>query len=92
MNNKIIATTPDNEQLEIEVLDIFSVVGYEGKEYILYTLGEEMDQDHERAYVSILEEKDNGYSLTEINDSKEWQEVQKAIEEDIAMAEDENNE
>ncbi len=92
MNNKIIATTPDNEQLEIEVLDIFSVVGYEGKDYILYTLGEEMDQDHERAYVSILEEKDNGYSLTEINDSKEWQEVQKAIEEDIAMAEDENNE
>ena len=92
MNNKIIATTPDNEQLEIEVLDIFSVVGYEGKEYILYTLGEEIDQDHERAYVSILEEKDNGYSLTEINDSKEWQEVQKAIEEDIAMAEDENNE
>lgn len=92
MNNKIIATTPDNEQLEIEVLDIFSVVGYEGKEYILYTLGEEMDQDHERAYVSILEEKDNGYSLTEINDSKEWQEVQIAIEEDIAMAEDENNE
>ena len=92
MNNKIIATTPDNEQLEIEVLDIFSVVGYEGKEYILYTLGEEIDQDHERAYVSILEEKDNGYSLTEINDSKEWQEVQIAIEEDIAMAEDENNE
>ena len=92
MNNKIIATTPDNEQLEIEVLDIFSVVGYEGKEFILYTLGEEMDQVHERAYVSILEEKDNGYSLTEINDSKEWQEVQKAIEEDIAMAEDENNE
>ena len=92
MNNKIIATTPDNEQLEIEVLDIFSVVGYEGKEYILYTLGEEIDQDHERAYVSILEEKDNGYSLTEINDSKEWQEVQKAIEEDIAMAEDDNNE
>lgn len=92
MNNKIIATTPDNEQLEIEVLDIFSVVGYEGKDYILYTLGEEIDQDHERAYVSILEEKDNGYSLTEINDSKEWQEVQKAIEEDIAMAEDENNE
>ncbi len=92
MNNKIIATTPDNEQLEIEVLDIFSVVGYEGKDYILYTLGEEIDQDHERAYVSILEEKDNGYSLTEINDSKEWQEVQIAIEEDIAMAEDENNE
>ena len=63
-DNKITVTTPDNRQLEVEVLDIFTVEGYEGKDYILYTLGEEVDADHERAYVSILEENDDSFSLT----------------------------
>ena len=52
------------------MLDIFNVVGYEGKDYILYTLGEEVDDEHERAYVSILEEDGDNFSLTEIKDTK----------------------
>ena len=31
-DNKITITTPDNKQLEVEVLDIFNVEGYEGKD------------------------------------------------------------
>lgn len=91
-DNKITVTTPDNRQLEVEVLDIFNVVGYEGKDYILYTLGEEVDTDHERAYVSILEEDDNNFSLTEIKDTEEWKKVQKAIEEGLTLEEEEKDE
>ena len=91
-DNKITVTTPDNRQLEVEVLDIFNVVGYEGKDYILYTLGEEVDDDHERAYVSILEEDGDNFSLTEIKDTEEWKNVQKAIEEGIALEEEDTDE
>ena len=65
-DTKITVTTPDNKTFQVEVLDIFNVVGYEGKDYILYTLGEEIDEDHEQAYVSILEEDNNNFNLTEI--------------------------
>lgn len=88
MDNKIKVTTENNQTLEVEVLDIFNVVGYEGKDYILYSLGEELDQDHEQAYVSILAQTEYGYNLLEITDSKEWQIVQKALEEDISLAGD----
>ena len=91
-DNKITVTTPDNRQLEVEVLDIFNVVGYEGKDYILYTLGEEVADEHERAYVSILEEDGDNFSLTEIKDTEEWKNVQKAIEEGIALEEEDTDE
>lgn len=89
-DNKIKVTTPDNNTLEVEVLDIFSVVGYEGKDYILYSLGEEIDAEHEQAYVSVLKQDNDNYSLEEITDEKEWELVQKAIEEDISLMGDEN--
>ena len=44
-DNKITLTTPDNKTIEVEVLDIFNVVGYEGKDYIMYTLGEKIDEE-----------------------------------------------
>ena len=84
-DTKITVTTPDNKTFQVEVLDIFNVVGYEGRDYILYSLGEEIDENHEQAYVSILEQENNNFKLTEITDEKEWENVQKAIEEDIAM-------
>lgn len=89
-DNKITLTTPDNKTLEVEVLDIFSVEGYEGKDYILYSLGEEIDAEHEQAYVSILKQENNNYSLAEITDEKEWEIVQKAIQEDISLIGEEN--
>ena len=49
--NKIKVTNPENQTFEVEVLDIFTVTGYEDKDYILYSLGEEIDADNEQAYV-----------------------------------------
>lgn len=92
MDNKIKVVTPDNQALEVEVLDIFKVVGYEGKDYVLYSLGEQIDADHEQAYISILEQGTDGYSLVEIKDAKEWDAVQKAIAEDIKLEQEANNE
>ncbi len=83
-SNKITVTTENNQQLEVEVLDIFNVEGYKGKDYILYTLEEKLDETTERAYVSILSQQNNNFSLTEIMNQKEWEAVQKAIEENIA--------
>lgn len=81
MNNKITVTNDEGRSFEVEVLDIFSVAGYENKDYILYSLGEEVDDENEQAYVSILENNNDNYSLLEIKDNKEWETVQAAIEE-----------
>ena len=88
-DNKITLTTPDNKQLEVEVLDIFNVVGYEGKDYIMYTLGEKVDEENEKVYVSILNEKDdNTFELVSIIDEKEWDMVEKAIQEEITYGDE----
>ena len=86
---KITITTSDNKQIEVEVLDIFNVVGYEGKDYIMYTLGEKVDEDNEKVYISILNEKDdNTFELLSITDEKEWDMVEKAIEEEITYGDE----
>ncbi|HIR48434.1 MAG TPA: DUF1292 domain-containing protein [Candidatus Faecimonas gallistercoris] len=88
-DNKITLTTSDNKQIEVEVLDIFNVVGYEGKDYIMYTLGEKVDEDNEKVYISILNEKDdNTFELLSITDEKEWDMVEKAIEEEITYGDE----
>ena len=88
MDNIITVIAENNQQIKIEVLDIFSVVGYENKDYILYTQNKEVDNDNIQAHISILENNDGNYSLVAITDDKEWIEVQKAIQE----MEDEVNE
>lgn len=91
--NKITITTPDNKELEVEVLDIFSVVGYEGKDYIMYTLGEKVNEESEKVYISILNDKgDNTFELLGISDEEEWSAVEKAIQEEIAAGDEKSNE
>lgn len=91
--NKITITTPDNKELEVEVLDIFSVVGYEGKDYIMYTLGEKVNEESEKVYISILNDKgDNTFELLGISDEEEWSAVEKAIQEEIAAGDEISNE
>ena len=88
-DNKITLTTPDNKTIEVEVLDIFNVVGYEGKVYIMYTLGEKIDEENEKVYISILNDKgDNNFELVGITDDKEWDMVEKAIQEEITYGDD----
>lgn len=91
--NKITITTPDHKEMEVEVLDIFNVVGYEEKDYIMYTLGEKINEDNERVYISILNDKGNNtFELLGISDEKEWEAVQQAIQEEIAHEDEMNNE
>lgn len=88
-DNKITLTTPDNKTVEVEVLDIFNVVGYEGKDYIMYTLGEKVDEENEKVYISILNDKgNNNFELVSITDDKEWDAVEKAIQEEITYGDD----
>ena len=91
--NKITITTPDHKEMEVEVLDIFNVVGYEEKDYIMYTLGEKINEDNERVYISILNDKGNNtFELLGISDEKEWEAVQQAIQEEIAHEDEMNKE
>ena len=91
--NKITITTPDNKEIEVEVLDIFNVVGYEGKDYIMYTLGEKINEENEKVYISILNGRGNNtFELLEISDEKEWEAVQQAIQEEIAHEDEMNDE
>ena len=91
--NKITITTQDNKEIEVEVLDIFNVVGYEGKDYIMYTLGEKINEENEKVYISILNDRGNNtFELLEISDEKEWEAVQQAIQEEIAHEDEMNDE
>lgn len=62
----------------VEVLDIFGVEGFD-KDYILYTMNKEIDEENIETYVSILKENDGNFSLEDISDDNEWDVVQRAI-------------
>lgn len=80
-DNIITITDVDGNQYEVEVLDIFNVVGYDDKDYILYTMNTEIDADNVKAYVSILEQNGDDYSLVKIENEEELRAVEEAIKE-----------
>lgn len=71
-------TDENNNQVEIEVLDIFTVDSYPGKEYILYTKNE-TEGEYIKTYVSILEETETSVTLAGIEDENEFAAVQDKI-------------
>ena len=81
MENVINVFDEQGTMHEVEVLDIFSVDGYD-KEYILYTKNREVDGDNIEAFVSILKEVNDSYVLESIEDENEWNLVQQAIKEE----------
>ena len=87
MDTKIKVVTLDNQVLEIEVLDVFQVSGYD-RDYIMYSLGEEVDEEDEQVYISILKNDHDSYSLEDISDDKEWEDVEKALLEEVEMESD----
>lgn len=87
MDTKIKVVTLDNQVLEIEVLDIFQVSGYD-HDYIMYSLGEDVDEENEQVYISILKNDHDSYSLEDISDDKEWEDVEKALLEEVEMESD----
>ena len=81
MDNFIKIYDEDGKESKVEVLDIFQVEGYEGKDYILYTQNKELDENNIEVFVSILEQNGDDFSLLNIEDEVEWETVQKAIDE-----------
>lgn len=80
MDNKINVFDEQGNAHEVEVLDVFNVIGYD-KDYILYTNNKEVDNDNIEAFVSILKEENGNYLLLNIEDDNEWNAVQLAINE-----------
>ncbi len=78
LTNTITVVDESGNNFNIEVLDIFNVEGYEN-DYVLYTRNIEVDPENIEAYVSILKNDNDGYSLINIEDNNEWDIVQKAI-------------
>ncbi len=81
MDNLIKVIDLEGNEVEVEVLDIFSVTGYEDKEYIMYTMNKKLDDNNVEVLISVLEKVGDQYNLETITDEAEWEEVQKAIDE-----------
>ena len=81
MDNLIKVIDLEGNEVEVEVLDIFSVSGYEDKEYIMYTMNKKLDDNNVEVLISVLEKVGDQYNLETITDEAEWEEVQKAIDE-----------
>lgn len=79
MDNFIDVTTEDGQKYKAEVIDIFNVDEYPDKDYIMYSFGENVGEDQERVYVSIIEDNDDECRLQGISDPREWSIVQEAI-------------
>ena len=78
MDNNITVVDENGNNFNIEVLDIFNVEGFDN-DYVLYTRNKEIDADNIEAYVSILKNDNENYSLINIEDNNEWDIVHKAI-------------
>ena len=79
MDNFINVVTEEGQRYKAEVIDIFNVDEYPGKDYIIYSFGESIGEDEEKVYVSIVENKNGEYNLKGIEDPREWAVVQEAI-------------
>jgi len=81
MENEIRVVGPDGMESTVEILDIFQVEKYDGKDYVLYTQNKEIDNDKVEVFVSILKEENDNFSLLNIDDEEEWRNVQQALNE-----------
>ena len=80
MEKDIINVIDENgNNIEIEVLDIFSIKEYPNKEYIMYTKNE-VEGDYVKTYISILKENDDEAVLDEIVDDEEFNLIKTKIE------------
>lgn len=80
MEKDIINVIDENgNNIEIEVLDIFSIKEYPNKEYIMYTKNE-VEGDYVKTYISILKENQDEAVLDEIVDDEEFNLIKTKIE------------
>ncbi len=84
MNDNVLVVSGENGvKYNIKVIDIFHVNEFPDKEYIAYTFEESVDEQHIKAYISILIETETTFSLVGISDKNEWEIVQKAFNESV---------
>lgn len=90
MGEDYIIVNYNGEQKKVKILEIFEVIGYHNKKYVLYVFPEQENKDDEKVavQVSILVQEGNHYSLLNIEDDQEFEDVSKAISE---MYEDEED-
>lgn len=79
MDDFIEVTTKDGRKLKAEVIEVFNVDEYPNKDYVMYSFGEDVGEDKEKVYISILDETEDSYRLKGISDPREWSVVQDAI-------------
>ena len=74
-DRKLVVTNENGNEIEITVLDIVST-NYNGidKEYIIYKIG-----NKEEVIISILDEKEESYSIRTIESMDEYNFIQNAI-------------
>ena len=82
IDNHITVTDDTGNKYTAEVYDIFKVDGYDG-DYIIYSFGEAVDQDNEKVYVSKIVESQDDFTLSEIQDEKEWEAVNNTIQKNL---------
>lgn len=82
MENIIDIYDLEGNKFKVEVLDVFTVDGYEDKNYVVYTRNVEVDKDNVEIYVSILEQNGDKYNFATIEDESEWEAVQAAMKEE----------
>ena len=74
---KITIQTEEGTEVEANVVT-FLKDNNTGKEYVLYTIDENVENDVE-VYVSVFYEKGDGYELLPIENDDEWKLIQEEI-------------
>ena len=75
---KLTVVDENGENCEIEIIDIFQIEKYPGKEYVLYTKGN-VQGEYLETYASILIETEDSVTLAAISDEQEFRDVQEHI-------------
>lgn len=77
MNKKVIITNSQGQKVEATVIKAFTLKE-NNKDYIVYTFGENND-NNVKTYVSCVREENGEYYFDSINDDNEWEKVKDVI-------------
>ena len=78
-------TDLNGKEYKARVLDIFSVKEYPDNDYIMYSIGKGTGDKIQVNVSRVIINEDKGLDLVGIEDDKEWDIVNSAIDEHIAM-------
>ena len=92
MDNTLVVSGENGVKYTIKVINIFTVDEFSNKEYIAYTFEEKIDNEHIKAYISILSETETAFTLIGISDKNEWEIVQKKFNDLLIQPNEDNTE